>query len=173
MMMSEWDIMIKFEGNIDKNIEKYIIKKGRKFSTVISLGVTIILCSLSLLVGVAVEFEKTFYICFSVFLFGGIAIMIYDNLPCANINYTSDISTKIIIEEEYIAAYKRCGVYRQRDLFDIKKIIDYGDFYEICFYLPWDQGFICQKDLIVEGTIEEFEELFADKLVRKETKKSG
>lgn len=28
MMMSELDIMIKFEGNIDKNIEKYIIKKA-------------------------------------------------------------------------------------------------------------------------------------------------
>ena len=29
---------------------------------------------------------------------------------------------------------------------------------------------MCQKDLIVEGTIEEFEELFADKLVRKTPK---
>lgn len=51
---------------------------------------------------------------------------------------------------------------------DIKSIKDYGDFYQILFYFPHKSlVFVCQKDLIVEGTIEEFEERFADYIVRK------
>ena len=53
----------------------------------------------------------------------------------------------------------------------VKNVIDYGDWYHITFYVPHrNPFFICQKDLISEGTIEEFEELFADKLVRKKRK---
>ena len=45
-------------------------------------------------------------------------------------------------------------------------------FYEFKFYgLAGSMFFICQKDLIVEGSIEEFEKLFEDKIVRKYEKK--
>lgn len=51
---------------------------------------------------------------------------------------------------------------------DIKKIIDTGDCYRIIFTFPNKSVYcLCQKDLIVEGTIEEFEERFADLIVRK------
>ena len=54
----------------------------------------------------------------------------------------------------------------------VKKVIDFGDWYFISFHVfHKNPSFICQKDLITEGTIEEFEELFKDKLVRKELKK--
>lgn len=50
----------------------------------------------------------------------------------------------------------------------IKEIIDWGGWYEFKFYGRYGSWFfICQKDLIVEGTIEEFEKLFEDKIVRK------
>ena len=55
-----------------------------------------------------------------------------------------------------------------RNMEDIKKILDYGEFYDIIFYFPNKVlNCICQKDLLVEGTIEEFEKLFEDKIVRK------
>lgn len=51
---------------------------------------------------------------------------------------------------------------------DIKKIIDTGDCYRIIFTFPNKSVYcLCQKDLIVEGSIEEFEERFADYIVRK------
>ena len=51
---------------------------------------------------------------------------------------------------------------------DVKQIIDYGEFYDIIFYFPNKVlNCICQKDLIQEGTIEDFEELFKDYIVRK------
>ena len=58
-----------------------------------------------------------------------------------------------------------------RDMVDVKKVYDYGEYYFITFYFPAkSQQFICQKDLLVSGTIEEFEGLFAGKIVRKKTK---
>ena len=58
--------------------------------------------------------------------------------------------------------------YAGKEVIDVKKVIDKGNFYIILFYFPHkDVNFICQKDLIVEGTIEEFEELFEGKIVRK------
>ncbi len=44
----------------------------------------------------------------------------------------------------------------------------YTFYLHVIFYLPnFNRRFICQKDLITEGTIEEFEEIFKDKIVRK------
>ena len=50
---------------------------------------------------------------------------------------------------------------------NIKKIEDYGDWYYIRFKFDITASVVCQKNLIVEGTIEDFEKLFADKIIRK------
>lgn len=50
----------------------------------------------------------------------------------------------------------------------VKRVTDRGNFYEIDFYFPSKMATcICQKDLLAEGTLEEFEDLFKDKLIRK------
>ena len=55
---------------------------------------------------------------------------------------------------------------------EVKRVEDYGDFYRIIFYFPHcDRFCICQKDLIMQGTIEEFEEMFAGYIVKKQLKK--
>lgn len=51
----------------------------------------------------------------------------------------------------------------------VKSVTDYGAFYDIKADM-WPIHFYCQKDLLTQGTLEDFEKLFADKLVRK-TKK--
>ena len=57
--------------------------------------------------------------------------------------------------------------YKCNKIQDIKKVLDFGDFYAIIFYgRNIDRRFICQKDFIVQGTIEEFEQLFEGKIVR-------
>ena len=48
---------------------------------------------------------------------------------------------------------------------DVSKVYDYGDFYFIAFvYGKFSDNFICQKDLLTSGTLEDFEELFAGKI---------
>lgn len=49
----------------------------------------------------------------------------------------------------------------------IKKVVAYGDSYYLTFRFPYRQvGLFCQKDLLTDGTIEEFESLFAGKIVK-------
>lgn len=48
----------------------------------------------------------------------------------------------------------------------VKKVVDYGDFYYIQFpFLHLTNEVICQKELLTQGSMEEFEELFKDKLI--------
>ena len=57
---------------------------------------------------------------------------------------------------------------RFRELSSIKSVLDYGDWYYFKFYFGnKDQYFICQKSLLIEGTIDDFESLFEDKIIRK------
>lgn len=57
--------------------------------------------------------------------------------------------------------------YKCHKIEDVKRVLDKGTFYAIIFYRPnLDRRFICQKDYIVQGTIEEFEQLFEGKIVR-------
>ena len=56
----------------------------------------------------------------------------------------------------------------RREIKDVKKIIDYGEFYYIFFYFKMQNPyFICQKNLIIKGSIEEFEKIFEGKIERK------
>lgn len=48
----------------------------------------------------------------------------------------------------------------------IKKILDYEDCYYV-IYGDMNNSIVCQKDLLTEGTIEEFEALFQGKIIRK------
>ena len=49
---------------------------------------------------------------------------------------------------------------------DVKRVLDYGECYYI-IYTDMGQAIICQKDLLREGTLEEFEEIFAGKIKRR------
>ena len=80
---------------------------------------------------------------------------------------------EIDIDDMFLTGYCAKYDYKRIDyLSDVLEVTDMGTWYKISLNLKYNSFFACQKDLIVEGTIEEFEELFADKLVRKETKKS-
>lgn len=59
-----------------------------------------------------------------------------------------------------------------RSVADVKKVIDGGEWYHIKFYFyARSPYFICQKSLLQQGTLQQFEQLFADKIVKRGTKK--
>ena len=100
---------------------------------------------------------------FLIIVIGGMIMAFLASFSTLEANYPN----KIVIEQNeiYIEMNRGCV---ENSFEDIKEIIDWNSFYEIKFYFPNQFGLcFCQKDLIVEGTIEEFEELFKDKIVRK------
>ena len=49
----------------------------------------------------------------------------------------------------------------------VKKVIDMGEWYYIIFkFGDISNSWICQKDLITQGTIEDFEKIFEGKIKR-------
>ncbi len=85
--------------------------------------------------------------------------------------FYKSIPEKVIIDKKQgvifttgLAQYS----YKSVDLELIKAIIDFGDWYEIKFYYPHGSiFFVCQKALIEEGSVEEFEGMFEEKIIRK------
>ena len=72
-----------------------------------------------------------------------------------------DLDDRTIVSE--IKGYPE--TFRMID--DIVEVKDHGDFYTFKFTSLRNQlNFIAQKDLITQGTIEEFEEIFEEVLVR-------
>ena len=80
---------------------------------------------------------------------------------------------RIYIDGEYIVyqneALQATGVYEEFLLIsDAESLVDFGNFYYISFPPgKRSEKFICQKDLLVKGTIKEFEALFDGKIIRK------
>ena len=72
-----------------------------------------------------------------------------------------------MIEGDTISAE---GVQRSetKPIGNIKKVVDMGNWYKIYFCFPHKSNiFLFQKDLIVQGTIEEFENIMYGKIVPK------
>ena len=93
-------------------------------------------------------------------------IPILVRIPQSKKNIQKITPKRIYIKDESITCEADSFVER-RYIEDAKKLCDHGDFYEICFPIGrYSEKFICQKDLLSKGTLEEFEFLFKDKITR-------
>ena len=163
--------MICFEGQYSKKACNFIFKKY--FFTIFWIGLfAVILGCIPLILMIMKKvnpFNSSFAVyvgwMISVFL---IAIFIFC-LPCIAIK--KQLPVKIEIEGDYVSCvFSDSNLYgktRYSNIKYIKKVIDYGDYYYISFLYPHKIiGCVCQKDLMVQGTIEEFEDLFENYIVR-------
>jgi hypothetical protein len=164
--------MIEFKGKLSAQCKKYLVDSSWK----IGLGAVIAVC---------IPFG-IFFIVLSIIndpmyllTFIPLAMMIsFASLkPCTKPYrilfgkngkiFDGELEWHITVEEGMISAE---GIQRAETeyLDDIKKVVDMGDWYKIYFYFPHKSNiFIVQKDLITQGTIEEFESLLQDKIVRR------
>ena len=69
---------------------------------------------------------------------------------------------KVYIENDMIVSKSNAAV-DTRFMKDVKEVRDYDEFYYFVFK-AYSYRFVCQKDLLTQGTIEEFESLFAGKI---------
>ncbi len=153
--------MLKFYGQISESNKKFIIKREKLIFFLASLTPVIIGTILTIIAAIKINYIWFLFLIPILFF---ISIPLY---PLGKKTLDLMIPTKIIINKQMIISegnnYK-CV----RNSIDIKKIIDYGNYYQIYFKWPKKSyRFLCQKDLIVEGTLEDFENLFKEKIVRK------
>lgn len=158
--------MIEFKGKMSKK-GKWLIKRIQTFPVFFVFPV-VMSCPAIPLIGFIIHGNS-----FSIkelpivaFSFGvPILILFIICLLVSNKNY---IPLRIeIIPHKTIKSQcrKKTHVY---SLNEVRKVIDYGDFYSIRIKQQYEFGvFLCQKDLLTKGSIEEFEKTFKGKIIRK------
>ena len=155
--------MISFSGEFSQKTKRFMLNNESKANAVASLVVFVITLIALVVVGCYWDWVVLW------FIIAPILMLVFSYTSYRN--PTQDvldliIPTSIVIDgEEIVSEGKK--FYLKRCLSQVKKVIDYGEWYYLVFYYEHRcMRFVCQKDLIKEGTIEQFEKLFEDKLVR-------
>lgn len=162
-MILEVKIMIEFNGYLTDDTEKYFYRKTVKF------GQFIIVTSMALLLPGAIALA--FYVGFDIFLkiFGGISavLLITTIIPKSKKGRHAYTPKRIFTDGESITCIS--DKYAETKFIEDAKIVyDKGEFYDIIFPIGnYSEKFVCQKNLLVKGTIEEFEALFEGKIERR------
>ena len=153
--------MIEFSGYINGVAEQYFHNKGRK------LGNSILLIPLLLfLPGVVVTaIRMQFWQMIVGYCLIITIIPLLTLIPKSKKERLSITPKKIFTEDDCIICI--ADKYTEsRIISDAKQLRDFGEFYEIVFrFGKISDKFICQKNLLSKGTLEEFEKLFSGKIV--------
>lgn len=157
--------MIKFEGEIDGIcLEDYYkrMKKEKIMIVIFSLVMGVaILAYISYLTGL---FEELF-----LSLIGFVPLIVYAFLPLTKGEKrkfkAKNLPHVVIIDPEKEAIIvKNKAPTKEFPFSTINEIHDFGEYYVV---ITGDPATRCQKSLLVEGTIEEFEKLFEGKIIKK------
>ncbi len=152
--------MIVFSGELDKNSKQYVKNKLLKFTAKISIMILLVLSIPIILLSLL--WEKLILLFLIVVVLISISFFMGGN---KQIQF--GIPKKILIDEYYVNLEGE-NIYQKKSINTVKKVIDFGDWYHIVFKFPAKSIYcVCQKNLLEEGTIEEFEAVFEGKIVRK------
>ncbi len=155
--------MIKFAGCVSDEVQRHIKKKEYKRTAIVAAILYILFSGIVITVSLLTDLiGLSFLILTTVFL-----IMML--LPQKGI--VKWLPKEIFIDGETIV-FTSAEQQVNREFVHVKHLSDCGNWYEFEFYFPHKNiYFVCQKNLLVEGTIEEFENLFADKIKRRSRKR--
>ena len=150
--------MIEFKGKVtSKNAIK---SQGRMLKAIFIISVAIAMLLILILLGAAWFFRTLILIMMPVVIIG---IIVVPNKHIALLPERLLIDT----DERTIVSQTKGMNETFKILDNTTKVEDHGDYYAFYFgNRVSGLGFIAQKDLITQGTIEEFEEIFEEVLVR-------
>lgn len=162
-------MIIEFFGTLSEQCQREVSKRGRRLAALEFTIVTILFGIVPTIVFALQGDEEYFYEFFGLTILLAIVTFVCW-LPINVIRKPPQgVSTDILIkiDDSYIT---RSGYLRvqKKPLKKVKKVIDAGDWYYVVFKFSGITGaFVCQKDLLTQGTLEDFEKLFEGKIVKK------
>ena len=170
--------MIKFEGKVSdqskQNMRRFQMTSSFRYSLLVGMPFAlIIIFSLYAVLTNTVFPNLDLWLVLAVGLllflaFSVLPMQLYslENVKAKNCPKILKFSYETVYDNEffYIDELNQ-EFYKYTD--DVSKIIEYENMYIIVFSGLMGIGIIAQKDLLVEGTLEEFEKLFEGKIIRK------
>ena len=154
--------MIEFNGEITGNCKKYMLKRSSRLGVIAALIVAV-LFEIPAIILLSIMLDWIFIItlpvlCLFVFLAGA--------TPDPK-THSSILPTKVSITTTNEIISESESFHYTRSIEDVKEVVDFGEWYHIFFYPECKNGhFVCQKDLLTKGSIEEFEKIFEGKVIR-------
>ena len=155
--------MIEFKGYLSGAAEKHFHKK------VINFGQNIALASASLLLPLVIRISLHTKDWPGLGLYCTLLLIIplLARIPKSRKEKAAITPKRIYIEEDTIVCVADKYV-ESKLLSDVKQVRDFGAFYDVVFpFGKYSEKFVCQKDLLTIGTLEDFEKLFEGRIVRK------
>lgn len=153
--------MIVFNGELSENNKKFLNRKMKNVSIFSTCILSIILV---IPITLAVVFDDIIWAIAYIII---PALILFSVVPIPKKKWNTICPTEISINDETVIIHGET-FHQEREISQLKRIIDFGDCYKMEFVFPHKSfSCLCQKNLIVKGTIEEFEERFADIIVRK------
>ena len=154
--------MVEFNGYITGEAERYFWNNSRKVVRNAFLAAILVFFPLVLIVS-----SMTGYWLLTVgYCAAALSIPLLLLIPKSKKSKQPLTPKKIFTDNEYIVC-QGDGFEDYRLVEDVTKVIDYGDFYCLCFpFGKKSDSFVCQKSLLIKGTIEDFETLFEGKIER-------
>lgn len=154
--------MIEFNGLLTGKAKDFLLRRQRKITCGTCVSLMFVFLPISFSVAVIVENHLIFAVCILLFLLSFLTYF----LPVSRYTQKNIMTQKIIISQDCITNITQ--KHSESNLIkDVKKIYDHGEFYEFKFpLLKSNYKFLCQKDLISQGTLDDFEELFKGKIKR-------
>ena len=149
--------MIKFEGSVADELKNYIKKKEYKRTAVIAVILFAVLSSIVITVSLLTDLIGLTGLALTT------AFLIFMLLPQKGIE--KRLPTAITIDGEAISLKSESDDV-SKELSQVKRVLNKEKWYEFEFCSPHKNiYFVCQKNLLVEGTLEEFEKLFQEKMI--------
>ncbi len=153
--------MIEFSGEISGQTLNYILNQERNRGLV-AASIVSVLAAIAIVV-VAVIYDTVYFIGLA---FPVIFVVISIFAKPGKSTYHLILPQRVYIEEDILVSENEKFSF-SRKLDQVETVIDFGEGYYIKFYSAYRcPKFVCQKSLLTKGTIEEFENLFSDKITR-------
>ena len=154
--------MIEFSGELSAECKNFMIKSQQKIIFYVCISMAVVLTIPAIILAVLNHWV------YSIWIIPLICLVLLSLIKPKGKTLDLIFPCKVIIENESISCEGK-KFYYSREFDNVKKVIDYGNWYQIYFYFPHKKmHFVCEKNLLVQGTLEEFEEVFKEKLIKKE-----
>lgn len=155
-------VMIEFKGRLSQKTEKHYLKRNSEQGQNLFLIALLLFLPAMLIWGVKLKMWPIIGSYVSMF----ILVPLLARIPPSKKEKEMIMPTRIVIDDDCMYCYsKKCQEARYVE--DVSIVRDFGDFYELRFpFGKVSNRFICQKDLITKGTLEDFETLFEGKIKR-------
>lgn len=157
--------MIEFRGYIAGAAEKHFRKKSQTLvQNSLLIGMVVFL---PIIIFIAIRIRYALLLIAYCGMFAIIPLLV--RIPQSKKERRSYTPKKIVIDGKNIVCVADKYTETKR-INDVKMVLDFGEFYEVVFpFGKMSEKFICQKDLLIKGSLGEFEKIFKGRIIKKKT----